>query len=231
MVLFDNVIGRLRVLPWPADDKTVIELSYQIYAEQEAQWPFATELLYRIEVGENLDAALTIRNKDSMPFTFSCALHSYYAVEHINQVRIEGFDQSPYLDAMDNWSCNIQKGDILIDEEVDRIYQTAPDAITLSDAERKISIRNKNSNSTVVWNPWQEKAKRLTQFADDDYQTMLCIETANIADDVIYLESDESHTCTFISSALVVNALPVLCAAQHWAAYIASHFKCGAFVF
>ena len=39
----------------------------------------------------------------------------------------------------------------------------------------------------MVWNPWIDKAKRLSQFADDAWQGMLCIEHANVLDDALIL--------------------------------------------
>lgn len=184
----------------PTDNITIIELRYQIFAEQEPLWPFATDLIYRIEIGEQLKASLTIKNLDSMPFNYSCALHSYFAIDHINHARIKGFDQSDYIDTLADWSQYIQKGDILFNNEVDRIYQSAPEAIQLIDNNREIHIKSTGSNSTVIWNPWVDKAKRLSQFNAEDYQKMLCIETANIMDDVVYLEPSEAHSLTVIIS-------------------------------
>ena len=32
----------------------------------------------------------------------------------------------------------------------------------------------------VVWNPWDKKAKAMTDFGDDDYKHMLCVEAAAV---------------------------------------------------
>ena len=49
------------------------------------------------------------------------------------------------------------------------------------------------SRSAIVWNPWIDKAGRLSQFAADGWQRMLCIETANVWDDCLQLAPGESH--------------------------------------
>lgn len=33
---------------------------------------------------------------------------------------------------------------------------------------------------TVVWNPWDKKAKAMADFGDDEYKHMLCVEPASI---------------------------------------------------
>lgn len=172
----------------PSADLTIIDLGFTVYAEQELLWPYATKLHYQIEIGHELKASLSVTNKDSMPFSYSCALHTYFAIDHIDNAKIEGFDQTDYIDCLDNWQSHTQDGDITFNQEVDRIYQSGPDKITLQDKERVINIGNTGSNSTVIWNPWIDKSMRLSQFDDQDYLKMLCIETANIMDDIIYLE-------------------------------------------
>jgi glucose-6-phosphate 1-epimerase len=39
-----------------------------------------------------------------------------------------------------------------------------------------------------------DKAKRLSQFAEDAWQGMLCIESANVMDDAISLAPGEQHS-------------------------------------
>lgn len=58
---------------------------------------------------------------------------------------------------------------------------------------RRIHLDSTGSRSAVLWNPWVDKARRLSQFPDEAWQNMLCIETANLLEDVVQLESDERH--------------------------------------
>ncbi len=197
--------GFVRVRDWeiskietPSQDLTIVELHYQIHAEQERQWPFATALVYRVEIGAELKASLSVQNQDSMPFTFSQALHTYFSISHIDDASISSFDQGKYIDTLDDWNTHTQQGDIVFAEEVDRIYHSAPNPTELSDKNRKITISSEGSNSTVVWNPWIAKAKRLSHFGDDAYKEMLCIENANIMDDIVSLEPQEKHTLSIV---------------------------------
>jgi glucose-6-phosphate 1-epimerase len=123
-------------------------------------------------------------------------------------VSIQGFDNSAYSDALETdaqglWLLKQQQGNIHFREAVDRIYHTTGTPIVLKDkslsqSDRNISLRSAGSNSTVIWNPWIEKSQQLTQFADDDYQRMVCIETANAVEDKIMLAPDTSHTLSLL---------------------------------
>jgi glucose-6-phosphate 1-epimerase len=59
---------------------------------------------------------------------------------------------------------------------------------------RRIHIGKAGSLSTVVWNPWIEKARRMPDFGDDEWTGMLCVETANVAQHAIELQPGDSHT-------------------------------------
>ena len=50
------------------------------------------------------------------------------------------------------------------------------------------------SRTTVVWNPWIEKAIRMNDFGDDEYKRMVCVETTNADTDVISLAPGSTHT-------------------------------------
>lgn len=204
--------GLVRDINWkvdsietPSHDVTVVELSLDLNTKlidennnsaSKTVWPFLTRLRYKVEIGEKLTATLTVSNQDNQEFSYSAALHSYFSVDHINNVIISGFSKTTYVDALDAWKEKKQIDDIAFNKEVDRIYKSAPEEIVLSDRNRSIALTSKGSKSTIVWNPWIEKSQRLSQFADDEYQSMVCIETANALDDIIRLKPGEAHSTT-----------------------------------
>ncbi|MFT6201599.1 MAG: glucose-6-phosphate 1-epimerase [Candidatus Endobugula sp.] len=187
----------------PADDLTIVELSYHV--KDEPLWPFETLLTYRIAIGETLSTSLHITNKSPQAFVFSGALHSYFAVSHIDNVSISGLDQCEYYDALDaddkgEWRVKRQQGDITFTEEVDRVYQSSDTPVVIIDnsrgsinKKRTLRLQSSGSKSAVVWNPWIEKSQALSQCKEDDYQRMVCIETANAVDDVVRLEPNSVH--------------------------------------
>ena len=63
-------------------------------------------------------------------------------------------------------------------------------------ANRRITIEKKNSEVTVVWNPWIEKAKAMADLGDDEWQQFVCVETANAYDYAVELAPGADHTMT-----------------------------------
>lgn len=198
----------------PADDLTIVDLRYHV--KDEPLWPFDTILTYRIAIGASLSVSLHISNNSEQHVTFSGALHTYLALSQIDKVSISGFDQSRYYDAVDvnekgEWPIKTQQGDITFDKEVDRVYQQTGSPIVVNEKINDSGVRNSKtikltssgSNSTVIWNPWIEKSARLSQFNNDDYQRMVCVETANAVDDVICLEPKNTHTLQLTISPLL----------------------------
>lgn len=183
---------RVDSIAMPTDQLTIIELACDIDGS-DFYWPFATELSYRLEIGKSLSASLLVKNVGDKSTSFSSALHTYFAVSHIQEVNISGFNQASYIDALDQWKEKTQAADISFSEEVDRIYKKGCLPANIIDGERVITVTSTGSNSSVVWNPWVEKSQRLSQFKDEEYQCMVCIETANAVDDTVTLLPNSSH--------------------------------------
>ena len=67
---------------------------------------------------------------------------------------------------------------------------------TIIDAEgnRTITVAKAGSASTVVWNPWSAKAAAMPDFADDEWPSMVCVETANVLDNAVTLAPGSTWT-------------------------------------
>ncbi len=104
-----------------------------------------------------------------------------------------------YYDALEGETF-IQDGDIIIQEEVDRVYVNPSEMITLFDGDVKVNLQQKGSNSLVVWNPWIEKSKQMVDMTEDGYRTMVCLETSNAREDARVLQPNESHVMRAIIS-------------------------------
>ena len=136
---------------------------------------------------------LTTTNKDNKSFEITQALHTYFNVSDISHVTICGLDKKPYLDAL-AMQKKVQSGDVVFNQEVDRVYQEVDGVITLKDGTKTLHVKNQGSKSVVVWNPWIEKTKRMSGMEDDAYKSMACIESANAFDDARVIKPNESHT-------------------------------------
>jgi glucose-6-phosphate 1-epimerase len=137
--------------------------------------------------------ALTTTNLSSEPLAFSEALHSYFPTADISRSRILGLGQSNYIDTLQEWDYRSQDGPVYFDGEVDRIYESG-EPLTIVTPRGSRKLRTVGSDSTVVWNPGPEKAARLSDFPDQAWKKMLCVETANAAGDYRVLNEGQSHT-------------------------------------
>lgn len=179
----------------PSPEQTRLLLNLEIEAGAEPFWPFASELQLEIRIGEELELRLSTFNHDQKPFHYSTALHSYFNINAIDKLTIEGLAEKPYIDALDNWETKSQAGALSVNREIDRIYQQLKQPIVLHDLghQRTIEVSSQGTHSAVIWNPWQDKAKRLGCFPDDAYKKMLCVEPACALNDCVELQPGQSH--------------------------------------
>jgi D-hexose-6-phosphate mutarotase len=84
----------------------------------------------------------------------------------------------------------------VITSETDRVYLNTGNVIELEDPvlSRRTRVVKENSDSTVVWNPWMQKARALSDLGDDEWTQMICVETSNVADSAVALAPGEQHT-------------------------------------
>jgi glucose-6-phosphate 1-epimerase len=153
------------------------------------------ELGYRVSVGPALELSLEVRNISTEPVTFEQALHTYLAVDDVRGVRVEGLSLCDYIDKVDGMKRKRQSGPVAITGETDRIYLDTNDTVTVHDeaAGRRLSVSKSGSASTVLWNPWVGKAKKMPDFGDDEWPRMICVETANVADNAVTLAPGAAH--------------------------------------
>lgn len=174
---------------------TTLRFSLPASEETRALWPQPFVLRQQVTVGASLEVALQMENIGDAEMRCSGALHSYFSVADIAETQIEGLQGRAYLDQLDHHARKTQDGPIHIDREVDRIYLDTANAVTIQDAgrQRRIRIDARGSRSTVVWNPWIDKAAGMDDFHDGGHRQMVCVETANTADNTVRLAPGASH--------------------------------------
>jgi glucose-6-phosphate 1-epimerase len=159
-------------------------------------WPHPVDLKLSIRLDEQLHISLTSHNRGTESVSISQALHSYFAVSDVRQVHVEGLDGLDYIETLDDWKTVPQAGDLHFTGETDRIYLNTPPQLSIVDPawQRRIQLTSSGSRSAVIWNPWIDRAAQFSDMAADGWQRMLCIETANVMNDVVTLAPGASHT-------------------------------------
>ena len=175
---------------------TAIRLGLRDSEATRAFWPHAFDLTLRIVLDTVLRVELTTRNTDHAALTVTEALHTYLLVRDIAQTAVDGLQGVRYFDALTGSEHPPQAGAIRFQAETDRVYHDEGHECMVRDAAlwRRIVVGKRASRSTVVWNPWLEKSRRLRDIGENEYRQMLCVETANAMDAAVTLPPGEAHT-------------------------------------
>jgi glucose-6-phosphate 1-epimerase len=163
-------------------------------AETHELWPHPFEAQVTILLGQKLEVSLETINKSEASFVIAEALHTYLTVGDIGKITVKGLADTDYLDTVGERTMRHQTGDITFDREVDRQY-VSTGTVTVEDPAlgRVITVEKEGSGTTVVWNPWIEKSKRLADLPDEAYHQFLCIEAANAGEAAVTIEPGASH--------------------------------------
>jgi len=178
-----------------ADGSTRVVLSAVDSNETRNIWPHPFRLDIEITVGDSLRVALVTHNTGENNITISQALHSYFQVGDISQVRVLGLDGCDYLDKVEGFAQKSQAGPVTISGEVDRIYTGVSGEQVIDDASlgRKIHITSRGCSTAVVWNPGADIAASMTDLGDNDYKTMICVETANAGPETVAIAAGKAY--------------------------------------
>ncbi len=160
-----------------------------------AQWPHPSSVRNTITIGRELEVCLATRNLGSQSFQLGQALHTYFSVGDVRRVSIHGLHGCHYLDKVGAGIRRQQQGPVTFTQETDRIYLETAGACEIRDPalDRSLLVTSTGSRSTVVWNPWSEKAERMGDFEADGHLGMVCVETANAAEDTLTLAPGQEH--------------------------------------
>lgn len=175
--------------------ETLVELGLCDSADGRALWPHGFDLSLTVVVGRSLSLSLTTRNTGDSTFELTQALHSYFAVTDIAQVRVTGLDGCAYRDKVDG-AHKQQHGDVVVNAEVDRVFANVPEVLGIVDGagSRRLRLATRGSRTAVVWNPWAELAARMDDLGDDEFHRFICVETANADLEVRTLSPGERCT-------------------------------------
>jgi glucose-6-phosphate 1-epimerase len=177
-----------------ADGSIVLLLTLRDDESTRALWPYSFELGHRITVGSSLTMSLEMRNTGLTDFQFEEALHTYFTVGDIHRVKVLGLENSSYVDKVAGGTHNQGRNAVEFTGETDRVYDSQADTV-IDDPSmgRRILVSKRQSQSTVVWNPWINKSKAMPDFGDEEWPGMVCVETANVKERAVYLMPGDRH--------------------------------------
>jgi D-hexose-6-phosphate mutarotase len=157
---------------------------------------------------QTLSLRLAVENRATHPIIFEEALHAYFAISDISGVAISGLAGTTYIDKTDAARRKLQTAALItVTAETDSVYLDTSGQCAVEDRGwgRRVIIEKDGAASTVVWNPWTEKAAATVDLGDPAWRGMVCVETGNVADNEVRLAADSEHR---MSTAISVDAGP-----------------------
>lgn len=152
-----------------------------------------------LRIGRTLEQELLTENTGSQPVAFTQALHNYFNVSDALKVDVGGLAGLTYFDKLDGGNAHVQQGDWNLRDprdpgRSDRIYTRAGGRYELRDPgfARRIAITTEGSRSAVVWNAGEAAARNMEDIGAG-WRNYVCIEAANVSDDVIELAPGGRH--------------------------------------
>lgn len=179
-----------------ADGSVSVRFCLPEYPEAASFPPFSAD--YIVTVSDCLTLQLIVTNRSSEDvLNFENCLHTYFQVSDIKTIAITGLKGVAYLDQVAKFAQKLEADEaIRIASEVDRIYLDTPHPVEIQDPglDRIIRVEKEGSTSTVVWNPWIAKSQQMPDFANDEYQRMVCVESGNVGNNGLDLAPGQSST-------------------------------------
>jgi glucose-6-phosphate 1-epimerase len=187
---------RIESISAEAEDSVRVCLSTESDESTRRWWPFDFRLDYRITVGAKLRLELVMKNSGQSALRFEEALHTYFKVGDVEQVRVHGLDGAIFLDNREGNREKIQRGDVVLLRQTDNAYANANGMAEIIDPllGRTLKTEKLGSNSTIVWNPWSDGASSMADLSEHEWRQMLCVEGGNILTSAVSLDPGQSHS-------------------------------------
>jgi len=165
---------------WLSDqNRAVFELMSN--AETRKMWDRKFKARYEVKLeGGAVSISMRVENKGWETFDFTCALHTYFAVDDIDACSISGLKDKTYVDKTVTPAATKTETDAefkVNGAPVERIYADVTGPVVLKDGAKKVIIKADSKwKDVVLWNPYGNDAM--------GYKNFICIETGCINEPV-----------------------------------------------
>lgn len=180
--------------------ETFIRLQLCSSDETKAYWPFDFCAEMSITVGLTLTATLKVTNTSAEAFSYTCALHTYYGLSALENLKIEGLQGITYYNQLTGENEVQEEAILQIQEPLTRHYLNTETPVIIVDPvfRRRIKADKKGSKVTTVWNPGAETCASIADLPDDGYETYVCVEVTNAFGYPVQLAPGESFETSAI---------------------------------
>jgi glucose-6-phosphate 1-epimerase len=167
-----------------------------------SMWQHHFRISYRIILREKeLHLNVGVYNpSEKASFDFNLLLHAYFKCPDVRRCQVTGLNGVTFLDRT-----RMTEGPpgspphvpayqecrevVTLAEMTERVYiHTPPEHIVTNVVSgRKMRIQKYNFPDTVIWNPWEQRAKEMADFGDDEHPNMICVNGGHVGQPVTLL--------------------------------------------
>jgi len=185
-----------------AGDSVTVSMFTESDESSQRWWPADFQLTHNATFGRELSLELVMKNTGAARLRFEEALHTYLRIGDVEKAQVRGLDGLRYLDKTDSNREKAQSGDLLLRQLTDSIYLNTEGTVTVDDPamNRRIQVAKENSLTTVVWNPWAQKAKEMSDIGDEEWKQMICVECTNVGPFAVDLAPGAQHAMKTVIS-------------------------------
>lgn len=187
--------GLMRTRTWDlvrvektAEDEICATFEVNLPAEPTKGWAHHVRASCKVTLHTALTVELSVTNTGLTPFMLSGALHTYFAVSDIHQVRVHGVGDREFIDFTHGRVRRRQpNGEFILTEEAANFFLTnAPVKLADPSLARTVLISSSGHGATVVWNPWDKTSATMGDVGAN-WPQFICIEPANIPETAVPL--------------------------------------------
>jgi glucose-6-phosphate 1-epimerase len=196
--------GFARVIPWRINEiidiengATKVTLVMLPTPEVNRQLSYQFNLELSIIIGNSIHLDLKTTNLSEQPFLIGEGYHTYFGISDIENIKVTGLENKIYSDKVRGYKKFTQEDQIKFDAEFDRVYLNTRDTCVIHDEgfNRKITIQKQNSESTVIWTPWDKKVKTMVDMGTEhEWKKMICVESVNALENSVIVYPNQSHS-------------------------------------
>ncbi|WP_105101745.1 D-hexose-6-phosphate mutarotase [Microbulbifer pacificus] len=173
-----------------------VELALRFRHVGDALFAASFDCCLKIGLGSSLRFELELTNTADHAVEYSWALHSYFAVEDVNGVEVEGLDGGEFLDKTRGFARYRLDGMQTFDGEVDRVFEDAP-ARQVIHTPNPITAESEHCHTVITWNPGAELAATIADIGVR-YRDFVCVEHGNAFANSWLLSAGESARARLI---------------------------------
>jgi glucose-6-phosphate 1-epimerase len=165
--------------------------------EVNRQLSYQFNLELSMTIGNSIHLDLKTTNLSEQPFLIGEGYHTYFGISDIENIKVTGLENKIYSDKVRGYKKFTQEDQIKFDAEFDRVYLNTRDTCVIHDEgfNRKITIQKQNSESTVIWTPWDKKVKTMVDMGTEhEWKKMICVESVNALENSVMVYPNQSHS-------------------------------------